>query len=62
MTCLSRMKNFVYMVDAKDGGGIEAWVTLDERDMAVFERDAELLAYAARNPSVAHHVMHPSRL
>lgn len=62
VTCLSRAKNFVYMVDAKDGDGIDAWVTLDRRDMAVFERDGELLAYAAPNPSVAHHVMHPSRL
>ncbi|XP_030517691.1 acyltransferase Pun1-like [Rhodamnia argentea] len=61
VTCLSRMKNFVYMVDAKGGGGIDAWVTLDWRDMAVFERDEELLAYAAPNPSVAHRVMHPSR-
>lgn len=61
MTCLSRAKNFVYMVDAKSGGGIEAWVTLDRRDMAVFERDEELLAYAAPNPSVARHAMPLSR-
>lgn len=61
VTCLSGMKNFVYMVDAKSGGGIEAWVTLDGRDMAVFERDEELLAYATPNPSVAHRVMHASR-
>ncbi|KAK3446528.1 hypothetical protein EUGRSUZ_A02205 [Eucalyptus grandis] len=61
LTSLSLAKNFVYMVDAKGGDGIDAWVTLDRRDMAVFERDEELLTYAAPNPGVVHHVMHHSR-
>jgi hypothetical protein len=45
-------KNFIVLVDTRDGGGIEAWVTLSEEDMALFERNKELLEFAALNPSV----------
>ena len=45
-------KNFIVLVDTRDGGGIEAWVTLSEEDMAFFERNKELLEFAALNPSV----------
>ncbi|KAL3812348.1 hypothetical protein ACJIZ3_013616 [Penstemon smallii] len=41
----------VYLMDTRSGNGIEAWVTLVERDMAVLERDVELLAFASLNPS-----------
>ncbi|XWS69160.1 hypothetical protein CRYUN_Cryun04dG0155900 [Craigia yunnanensis] len=34
-----------------DGQGIEAW-TLNETEMAFFERNEELLAFASVNPSV----------
>ncbi|CAI0422039.1 unnamed protein product [Linum tenue] len=37
----------VVLLDAKDGEGIEAWVTLYEDDMAVFEKDSDLLYYAS---------------
>ncbi|XP_039169809.1 BAHD acyltransferase BIA1-like [Eucalyptus grandis] len=60
VTCLSQAKNFVYMADAKGGDGIDAWVTLDRRDMAVFQRDWKLLAYIASNPGVPYYVMHHS--
>lgn len=44
--------NFVVLTDAKDGKGIEAWVTLKEDEMGYFELDEELLAFASVNPSV----------
>ncbi|KAI6696938.1 hypothetical protein NL676_017057 [Syzygium grande] len=64
-TCHRSMKNYIYLMNTKMRDGIEAWVTLGEREMAVFERDEELLASAALNPSAAHHVMRatiPSRI
>ncbi|KAJ6911430.1 hypothetical protein NC652_021904 [Populus alba x Populus x berolinensis] len=51
-------KNVVSIMDAKDGKGIEAWVTLTEDDMAFFERDRELLA-AASFDSVASDLIMP---
>ncbi|XP_017981171.1 PREDICTED: vinorine synthase-like [Theobroma cacao] len=50
------MENSVYMnliilVDTRFGDGIEAWVTLDEQDMAILERDEELLRLAMFDPS-----------
>ncbi|KAK9707533.1 hypothetical protein RND81_07G203800 [Saponaria officinalis] len=45
-------KNTFALNQTREGGGIEAWVTLSEDDMAVFERDLELLAFASTNPSV----------
>ncbi|KAJ9169397.1 hypothetical protein P3X46_017599 [Hevea brasiliensis] len=45
-------KNVILMMDSRDGDGIEAWVTLSEEDMAFFQRDQELLAFASLNPSV----------
>ncbi|XP_055959800.1 stemmadenine O-acetyltransferase-like [Mercurialis annua] len=37
--------NGVSLFDTKDGGGIEAWITLKEEDMAKLEVDKEFLAY-----------------
>jgi hypothetical protein len=45
-------KNFIVLMDTRDGGGIEAWVTLSEEDMALFECDKELLEFASLNPRV----------
>ncbi|XVE94424.1 hypothetical protein REPUB_Repub02eG0007300 [Reevesia pubescens] len=38
--------NLIILVDTQFGDGIEAWVTLDEQDMAILERDEELLKLA----------------
>ncbi|KAF9621352.1 hypothetical protein IFM89_020011 [Coptis chinensis] len=43
------LKNCVTLMDTKNGDGIEAWVTLDEEDMAVFECEQELLSFACQN-------------
>ena len=40
-------KNVVIFIDTKSGDGIEVWVNLKEEDMAKFESDTELLAYAS---------------
>ncbi|XP_027338077.1 BAHD acyltransferase BIA1-like [Abrus precatorius] len=45
------VSNTIALMDTKDGG-IEAFVTLDQQQMALFEQDQELLHYALINPSV----------
>ncbi|CAN0858359.1 Stemmadenine O-acetyltransferase [Linum grandiflorum] len=42
----SGSNKMVVLLDAADGEGIEAWVTLDEDDMSKFEKDPFLLCYA----------------
>ena len=44
-------KNVIILMDNRSGDGIEAFVTLEEQEMAAFECDEELLAYAAVNPT-----------
>uniref|UniRef100_A0A5B7ACY4 Uncharacterized protein n=1 Tax=Davidia involucrata TaxID=16924 RepID=A0A5B7ACY4_DAVIN len=46
------VKNTFVLMDAPTGDGIEAWVTLEEQDMAIFQSDEELLAFASLNPIV----------
>ncbi|GFY87428.1 hypothetical protein Acr_05g0010670 [Actinidia rufa] len=47
-------KNIVVLMDSGGGGGgVEAWVSLKDEDMAAFERDPELLAYASLNPPIS---------
>ncbi|KAG5222380.1 BAHD acyltransferase [Salix suchowensis] len=55
-------KNVASIMDAKDGEGIEAWVTLTEDDMAFFERDRELLAAASLDPIASDLIMPMSSL
>lgn len=45
--CSSVFKNTTVLMDAKDGKGIEAWVTLREEDMESLERSQELLSFAS---------------
>ncbi|KAF5208118.1 Vinorine synthase-like [Thalictrum thalictroides] len=52
------LNNTVTLMDTKTGEGIEAWVTLDELDMARFECEQELLAFASANPSAYEPVTH----
>ncbi|XP_070667342.1 acyltransferase-like [Malus domestica] len=40
-------KNLVLFMDTKEGDGIEAYVSLEERVMAKFECDSELLSYVS---------------
>ncbi|XWS63795.1 hypothetical protein CRYUN_Cryun06bG0132700 [Craigia yunnanensis] len=44
--------NIFLLMDTSDGEGIEAWVSLSEAEMAFFERNEELLAFASVDPSV----------
>ncbi|KAJ0238493.1 hypothetical protein HA466_0241160 [Hirschfeldia incana] len=50
----STVNNFQYvcLIDSKDSASIEAWICLPEKDMPVFLRDHDLLAYAVLNPPV----------
>ncbi|KAK1406668.1 hypothetical protein QVD17_42176 [Tagetes erecta] len=43
--------NLVTLMDTKCGGGIEAWVSLDEEEMKILQCNPELLAYATQDPS-----------
>ncbi|KAI3424005.1 uncharacterized protein J3R85_010654 [Psidium guajava] len=43
--------NLVILADTREGDGIEAWVTLDESEMAVLEGDEELRTLASVDPS-----------
>lgn len=47
-----RGKNSIQMADTRDGDGVEAWLTLEEDNMELFEHNQELLAFASLNPSV----------
>ncbi|XP_048138624.1 (13S,14R)-1,13-dihydroxy-N-methylcanadine 13-O-acetyltransferase AT1-like [Rhodamnia argentea] len=44
-------KNVVVLIESRYGDGIEAWVTMEEKDMGVFERNEELLALASATES-----------
>ncbi|MBA0550390.1 hypothetical protein Golob_021342 [Gossypium lobatum] len=41
----TEMVNMVFLMDTKMGNGIEAWVYLEEQDMAMLEQNQELLAF-----------------
>ncbi|XP_057489883.1 stemmadenine O-acetyltransferase-like [Actinidia eriantha] len=43
--------NLVHMLETREGGGIEAWITLEEREMAILLADQEFLALASIDPS-----------
>ncbi|KAK7846629.1 acylsugar acyltransferase 3 [Quercus suber] len=52
----------ILLMDARSGNGVEVFVTLEEQDMAVFERDAELLEFASSNPSALDSDLKPTSL
>ncbi|KAK9181875.1 hypothetical protein WN944_025016 [Citrus x changshan-huyou] len=52
MTIPNYMHNMFMLLGTRDGKGMEALVSLSKEDMALFEHDKELLAFAAANPSV----------
>lgn len=45
------LMNLIILVETRLGDGIEAWVTLDEPDMARLESNPELLTFASFDPS-----------
>ncbi|OWM74753.1 hypothetical protein CDL15_Pgr004520 [Punica granatum] len=47
----STFLNSILLVDTRSGDGIEAWVTMDEQEMALLQEDPELRAFAYVNPS-----------
>ncbi|XP_028754272.1 vinorine synthase-like [Neltuma alba] len=48
----TKIKNSFILMDTSDGKGIEAWVTLNEQDMALMESNLELLEFASLNPTI----------
>ncbi|XP_031372989.1 stemmadenine O-acetyltransferase-like [Punica granatum] len=52
-------KNVVVLIETRDSKGIEAWVTLEEGDMAIFERDREILSFASTNSSASCLLLNP---
>ncbi|XP_038686644.1 BAHD acyltransferase BIA1-like [Tripterygium wilfordii] len=43
--------NVAGFLDTREGDGIEAWVSLREDEMTIFEHDEELLSFASVNPN-----------
>lgn len=43
--------NLVHMLETKIGGGIEAWITLEEREMEMLLDDDEFLVHTTLDPS-----------
>ncbi|EXB49715.1 BAHD acyltransferase [Morus notabilis] len=52
ITCPMYSMNAITLMDTKRGERIEAWVTLEKQEMAMFETNEELLAFASINPSL----------
>lgn len=46
-TMLTGVTNRVLLMDTRAGNGLEACVTLEEQDMALFEQNTELLSFAS---------------
>ncbi|KDP30484.1 hypothetical protein JCGZ_16163 [Jatropha curcas] len=46
-------RNLTVFVDAKDGKGVEAWITLDDERMEILQRNPEFLAFASPNPRIS---------
>ncbi|XVE57483.1 hypothetical protein DITRI_Ditri04bG0094400 [Diplodiscus trichospermus] len=46
------VSNTIALADTRSRDGIEALLTLDEEEMALFEQNEELLKYASLNPSI----------
>lgn len=49
--CNLKLVNFISLCDTGAGSGIEAVVSLSEQEMAIFENDPELLAFASVDPA-----------
>ena len=40
-------KNVVIFIETSVGSGLEAWVTMDEQDMTIFEQNQELRSFVS---------------
>ncbi|XP_024164315.2 BAHD acyltransferase BIA1 [Rosa chinensis] len=49
----STLGNHTVFVETQWGKGIEAWVTLEEKQMAVMENDPQFLAFTSPNPRIS---------
>jgi len=49
-TATRLMPRGAFLLDTRDGEGIEAWVTLSEEAMLKFEKNPDILAYASVSP------------
>ncbi|KAJ8760363.1 hypothetical protein K2173_012648 [Erythroxylum novogranatense] len=47
-----QFRNIIVLQKTKEGDSIEVWISMDEREMAVFEQDHDIIAYASNDPSV----------
>nr|XP_023884186.1 BAHD acyltransferase At5g47980-like [Quercus suber] len=48
-----KFRNLIIFSETPRGIGIEAWVTIDEKEMVILENDPEFLAFASLNPSIS---------
>ncbi|KAJ8759141.1 hypothetical protein K2173_004148 [Erythroxylum novogranatense] len=46
-------RNLTVFIETRDGKGIEAWITLDQKRMSVLEHDPQFLAFASLNPKIS---------
>ena len=46
-------RNLVVLMDSQWGNGVEAWLTLEEKQMGVLENDGEFLAFASPKPGIS---------
>ncbi|XVE56271.1 hypothetical protein DITRI_Ditri03aG0225100 [Diplodiscus trichospermus] len=44
-------QNLVFLIETRNGDGIEAWVTLDEKDMEILLSNTQILSFASLDPS-----------
>jgi shikimate O-hydroxycinnamoyltransferase len=51
-TAMRLMPRGAFLLDTRDGEGIEAWVTLSEEAMLKFEKNPDILAYASVSPRI----------
>ena len=48
-----KFRNLIIFSETPQGIGIEAWVTIDEKEMVILENDPEFLTFASLNPSIS---------
>ncbi|KAJ0034784.1 hypothetical protein Pint_25807 [Pistacia integerrima] len=41
-------EEIILLMDTKDGDGVEAWISLDENDMPIFQQDPDIVAFTSQ--------------